>query len=82
MDFSSSVMLEIAPGVYVAPDLSPGVRTRVWGVLSAWREALGTGSIVLVWRDTTAVGNLRIETLGQPPKQIIDADGILLVKRS
>ena len=47
-----------------------------------WWEALGTGSIVLVWRDTTAVGNLRIETLGEPPKEIIDADGILLVKRS
>ena len=48
--FLTSVMLEIAPGVYVAPDLSPGVRTRVWGVLSAWWEALGTGSLVLVWR--------------------------------
>ena len=76
-----SFYLEIAPGVYVAPDLSPGVRARVWGVLSEWWAALGTGSIVLVWRDTTAVGNLRIETLGEPPKQIVDADGILLVKR-
>ena len=79
--FLTSVMLEIAPGVYVAPDLSPGVRTRVWDVLAAWWEALGTGSVVLVWRDTKAVGNLRIETLGEPPKEIVDADGILLVKR-
>lgn len=79
--FLTSVMLEIAPGVYVAPDLSPGVRTRVWEVLSAWWEALGTGSIVLVWRDAKAVGNLRIEMLGEPPKEIVDADEILLVKR-
>ena len=79
--FLTSVMLEIAPGVYVAPDLSPGVRMRVWEVLSAWWEALGTGSIVLVWRDAKAVGNLRIEMLGEPPKEIVDADGILLVKR-
>ena len=79
--FLTSVMLEIAPSVYVAPDLSPGVRMRVWEVLSAWWEALGTGSIVLVWRDAKAVGNLRIEMLGEPPKEIVDADGILLVKR-
>ena len=79
--FLTSVMLEVAPGVYVAPDLSPGVRMRVWEVLSAWWEALGTGSIVLVWRDAKAVGNLRIEMLGEPPKEIVDADGILLVKR-
>ena len=79
--FLTSVMLEIAPGVYVAPDMSSGVRMRVWEVLSAWWEALGTGSIVFVWRDAKAVGNLRIEALGEPPKEIVDADGILLVKR-
>ena len=79
--FLASIMLEVAPGVYVAPDLSAGVRTRVWDVLTDWWETLRTGSIVLVWRDTQAVGNLRIETLGEPPKEIVDADGVLLVKR-
>ena len=80
--FLTSIMLEVAPGVYVAPKMSAGVKTRVWNVLSEWWSVLGTGSIVLVWRDTTAIGNLRIETLGESPKEIIDADGILLVKRS
>lgn len=79
--FLASIMLEVAPGVYVAPDLSAGVRTRVWDVLTNWWETLRTGSIVLIWRDTQAVGNLRIETLGEPPKEIVDADGVLLVKR-
>ena len=80
--FLTSVMLEVAPGVYVASDLSAGVRTRVWDVLSAWWAVLGTGSIVLLWRDTKAVGNLHIMTLGEPPKEIVDADGVLLIKRS
>ena len=80
--FLTSVMLEIAPGVYVAPDLSAGVRTRVWDVLSAWWMALGTGSVVLVWRDKQAVGNLHIRTLGEPPKEIVGADGVLLVRRT
>lgn len=79
--FLTSVMLEVAPGVYVAPDLSAGVRMRVWNVLQSWWEVLGTGSITMVWRDTQAVGNLRLETLGEAPKEIVDADGVLLVKR-
>ena len=79
--FLTSVMLEIAPGTYVSPDMSAGVRTRVWGVLQSWWQELGHGALVLVWRDTSAVGRLRIETLGEPPKKIVDADGVLLVKR-
>ncbi len=79
--FLTSVMLEVAPGVYVSPDLSAGVRVRVWDVLADWWMTLRTGSIVMVWRDVQAVGNLRIETLGEPPKEIVDADGVLLVKR-
>ena len=79
--FLTSIMLEIAPGVYVAPDLSAAVRTRLWYVLSSWWDTFGTGSITMVWRDAQAVGNLRFENLGEPPKEIVDADGILLVKR-
>lgn len=79
--FLTSVMLEIAPGVYVAPDMSAGVRGRVWSVMTDWWTALGRGSLTMVWRDTAATGNLRIKTLGEPPKEIVDADGVLLVKR-
>lgn len=79
--FLTSVMLEIAPGTYVAPDMSARVRERVWKVLKNWWQELGRGALVLVWRDTDSVGHLRIETLGEPPKKIVDADGILLVKR-
>ena len=80
--FLTSVMLEVAPGVYVSPDMSAGVRDRVWSVMSDWWSALGRGSLIMVWRDTKATGNLRIETLGEPSKEIVNADGILLVKRA
>lgn len=79
--FLTSVMLEVAPGVYVSPRMSQGVRERVWSVLTDWWVSLGRGSLVMVWRDSSAVGNLRIETLGEPSKDIVDADGVLLVKR-
>ena len=79
--FLTSVMLEVSAGVYVAPDMSTGVRERVWSVVSDWWDTLRRGSVVIVWRDKAATGHLRIETLGEPPKNIVDADGILLVKR-
>lgn len=79
--FLTSVMLEVSAGVYVAPDMSSGVRDRVWNVLTNWWDTLRRGSLVMVWRDKTATGHLRIETLGEPPKKIVDADGVLLVKR-
>jgi CRISPR-associated protein Cas2 len=79
--FLTSVMLEISVGVYVAPDMSSGVRERVWDVVSHWWETLRRGSLVMVWRDKAATGHLHIETLGEPPKKIVDADGVLLLKR-
>lgn len=79
--FLTSIMLEVAPGVYVSPRMTTAVRNRVWGVISEWWLALGRGSVVMVWRDTNMPGDLRIEALGDPPKEIVDADGVLLVKR-
>ncbi len=78
--FLASAMLEIAPGVYTSPQMTEGIRTRVWDVLERWRSELGNGSIVMTWRDPSAVGEQRILTLGEPPKEIVDADGVFLVK--
>ena len=78
--FLASVMLEIAPGVYTSPQMTSGIRERIWDVLSRWYYELGQGSIVMTWRDPTAVGEQRIHTLGEAPKDIFDADGVYLVK--
>ena len=79
--FLASVMLEIAPGVYVSPDLSTGVRERIWSVLEDWFGALGNGAVAMIWRDSSADGGLALRYLGDPPKEICEADGILLVRR-
>ncbi len=78
--FLASAMLEIAPGVYTSPQMTEGIRSRVWDVLERWRLELGNGSIVMTWRDPSAVGEQRILTLGEAPKEIVDADGVFLVK--
>ena len=78
--FLASAMLEIAPGVYTSPQMTEGIRTRMWGVLERWHSELGNGSIVMTWRDPSAVGEQRILTLGEAPKEIVDADGVFLVK--
>ena len=79
--FLASAMLEIAPGVYVSPDLSTGVRERVWAVLEDWFAFLGNGAVAMIWRDAAVAGGLALRHLGDPPKEIRDADGVLLVKR-
>ena len=79
--FLASAMLEVAPGVYVSPDLSNGVRERIWTVISTWYDVLDRGAVVMMWRDSTASGGLALRHLGDPPKEIRDADGVLLVKR-
>ncbi|MCY4198975.1 MAG: type I-E CRISPR-associated endoribonuclease Cas2e [Gammaproteobacteria bacterium] len=79
--FLASVLLEVAPGVYVSPDLSAGVRERVWNVVRDWYEALGRGAIAMIWRDSSCAGGLALRYLGDPPKEICDVEGILLVRK-
>ena len=78
--FLASTMLEIATGVYTSPQMTSGIRDRIWAVLSTWHGELGRGSIVMTWRDPDAVGQQRILTLGEPPKSIVETDGVYLVK--
>lgn len=78
--FLASAMLEIAPGVYTSPRMSTGIRNRVWAVLTRWHHELRQGAIVMTWRDPSAIGEQQIRLLGEAPKDIIDADGVYLVK--
>jgi CRISPR-associated protein Cas2 len=80
--FLSSTMLEIAPGVYTGPRMTKGVRERVWRVLADWYSALGQGAIVMTWRDPSEPGGQGISTLGEPPKTLVEVDGVILVKRA
>ena len=80
--FLASVMPEVAPGVFVSPDLSRGIRERLWAVLSKWWDGAPGGSVVLTWRDDNAAGRLGLLTLGLPRRELVDLDGALLVRRS
>ena len=79
--FLGSAMLELAPGVYAQPRMSAGVRGRIWTVLEGWYERLHRGSIVMCWANTTAAGGLGLATLGEPPKDVVAHDAVLLVRR-
>ena len=49
-------------------------------MLTKWYHELNNGAIVMTWRDPAAVGEQRILTLGEAPKDIVDADGVFLVR--
>ncbi|MBK1709768.1 type I-E CRISPR-associated endoribonuclease Cas2 [Marichromatium gracile] len=80
--FLGSLMLEVAPTVYISPRMNSGVRVRTWNVLSNWHKSEPQGSIVMVWRDVSATGGIEIATLGTPPRELIDVDGLWLVRKS
>ena len=79
--FLASIMPEVAPGVFVSPDLSRAVRDRVWAVLSGWWDGMPGRSVLLTWRDDTAPGRLGLQTLGLPRRTLVELDGSLLVRR-
>ena len=79
--FLASVMPEVAPGVYVSPELSRAVRERIWSVLSDWWASMPGGSVVMSWKDSVATSGLGLEVLGLPPVSLVDLDGLLVVRR-
>jgi len=76
--FLASAMLELVPGVYSAPRMSPAVRERVWDVLEDWFPAEQAASIVMLWQDKAVPGGQSVRTLGSPPIAFAEADGLVL----
>jgi len=84
--FLSSIAQEVAPGVYVSPRLSAGVRDRAWAVVSDWFGALNRGgeaggSIIMAYADRAVVGGVTLRALGTPPREFVDVDGLLMARR-
>lgn len=79
--FPASAMLEVAPNVFCAPRMNPGVRERVWSVLADWHRQEPRGSLVMVWRDLNATGGIGLSHLGTPPRELVEIDGMWLTRR-
>lgn len=80
--FLASVMLEVAPGVYCAPRLSPAVRERVWAVLSEWFPYEVDASVVMIWSEREVPGGQAVRVLGVPRVQFAEIDGLVVTRRS
>lgn len=79
--FLASSMLELAPGVYTAPRITPAVRERIWGVLSDWHPNEKNASIVMLWAESSMPGGQAVATLGTPPIRLVEIDGMLATLR-
>lgn len=77
--FLSSCMLEVAPGVYTAPDMTTAVRDRIWNVCCEWAGLLpDDGGLLMAWFDRQQPGGQGLLTLGWPKKELVEHDGIWL----
>ncbi len=79
--FLASIMLEMAPGVYSAPRISPAVRERIWSVLSDWFPNETDASVVMLWQEREMPGGQAVRVLGTPPMASVEVDGLVLAKR-
>jgi CRISPR-associated protein Cas2 len=74
-------MLELVPGVYSAPVLSPAVRERIWAVLVSWWPHEKEASLVMVWYEAGLPGKQAVRVLGAPPVDLVLVDGVVLARR-
>ncbi len=79
--FLASSMLELTSGVYSAPRLSTAVRERIWTVLESWWPYEKDASIIMVWGEKKIPGGQAVNTLGMPPIELTEVDGLVLAKR-
>ncbi|RME34839.1 MAG: type I-E CRISPR-associated endoribonuclease Cas2 [Gammaproteobacteria bacterium] len=80
--FLASSMLEVTPGVYVAPQMNPRVRERVWDIVHEWFACEQQGaSVVMLWRDPSIPDLAGIRILGDPPVDFVEQDGLILARR-
>jgi CRISPR-associated protein Cas2 len=79
--FIGSIMPEVAVGVFAAPELSKGVRERIWRVLGDWWSQRPGGSVLMIWKDDKAAGGLGVASLGEPSRVLADLDGVLVTRR-
>lgn len=80
--FLASVMPEIGPGVYISPDLNSAVRNRIWTVMQEWWEDAPGSAAILAYTDGDSSGRLAVRTLGTPPVELADLDGVRVAVRS
>lgn len=78
--FLASVMLEVSPAVYVSPRMTKGIRERTWEVLRDWHQSEPRGSVVMVWRDPNETGGVGVAHLGEPPRELVEQDGMWLAR--
>jgi CRISPR-associated protein Cas2 len=79
--FLAGAMLELAPGVYSAPRISPAVRDRLWTVLEEWFPNERDASVVMLWQERDVPGGQAVRTLGSPPVALVEVDGLLLARQ-
>lgn len=76
--FLASSMLELAPGVYSAPRISPAVREHIWEVICAWFPNESDASVVMLFADNRQPGGQAVRSLGLPRIGLVDLDGLII----
>ena len=80
--FLASTMLEVSPGVYCGPRISPSVRETIWAVMEEWFPSASDASIVMIWNENAVPGGHAVKMLGSPPMAMVELDGLVVARRA
>jgi len=79
--FLASCMHEVAPGVYVAPQMKKAVRERIWKVVLEWNDLIpADAGLVLFWRSRKAPSGMGVRLIGWPKKELVEHEGLWLTR--
>ena len=77
--FLSSCMLQLAPGVFVAPRMRKAIRERAWTVLLDWSRYMDADAgVVMFWRARDQPSGLGMRLIGWPKRDLVDHEGVWL----
>lgn len=78
--FLASALLRVSSNCYIGPRLSSRVRQKIIDVTTEFAAHDQEVSITFVWSDAGAVSGVASAHVHEPLSEIIDIDGILVVR--
>ena len=79
--FLASLALEVAPGVYTAPEMTKGVRERMIASLIELHVPATDRMILVSWPERGAPGGQAFHVIGAPAVRLVEHDGMWLARR-
>ncbi|NJO64218.1 MAG: type I-E CRISPR-associated endoribonuclease Cas2 [Richelia sp. RM2_1_2] len=78
--YFASCMNEVSTGVYVSTISPPPFREKLLDTINRWWEVYNEGSINVIWYDIQQPSKINFINYGEPKRELIPFQSLLLTK--